>query len=390
MRSLASLAALLLLVAPISGCVSRPDPAEPPTPFVFRSLNLREQDRQGRPAWRVTSPEARYDLNRRVATAVDPVGVVFAAGQPLYELTAQRATVINDGEVIQLEGAVRIRRLGNRPVLVQAERLRWYPARAWIDLEHRPSIREGFSQVRADQASINLSTEVVQLKSRPVFERWGPEAGQQPNTSPPPLRLQASRAEWSLRSGAWTAEGPIKGQRRLPGQTAPQTLTASSMRGNSSQQTLDLLAPVQLLDPGQNTRIAAELTQIDLAAQTIRSERPVQATIGKLLVTGNRVLLNLKQTDVLISEACRIRQPGTELMAGRCQWNWVSRVISANDNVLLRRAANGQITRSQALSGRLGTDGEVVFFTPGGRVQSELRVQGSGQGRSRPRAAIVP
>ena len=273
-------------------------------------------------------------------------------------------------------------------MLVQAERLRWYPARAWIDLEYRPSIREGFSLVRADQASINLSTEVVQLMKQPVFERWQAQPG--PAAGPPPLRLQASQAEWSLRSGAWTAAGPIQGQRRLPGQTAPQTLTATAMRGNSIQQSLDLLAPVKLLDPGQATRIDAALTHINLATQTISSEQPVQATIGKLLVNGNRVLLDLKQTEVLIAEACRIRQPGTELQAGVCRWNWVTRQIGANENVVLRRTANGQITRSQSLSGRLGADGEVVFFTPGGRVQSQLRVRGSGQGPSRPRAAIVP
>ncbi|MFM7266846.1 MAG: hypothetical protein ACKOZW_14910, partial [Cyanobium sp.] len=53
----------VLALPSLAGCVRRPAPREEGSlPFVFRSLNLRQQDRQGRPAWELTSPEARYDL----------------------------------------------------------------------------------------------------------------------------------------------------------------------------------------------------------------------------------------------------------------------------------------------------------------------------------------
>lgn len=388
MRFAVPLAGGLALLLPIAGCLTRPDPAEPPTPFVLRSLNLREQDRQGRPAWTVTSPEARYDINRRMATGVSPVAVIFAAGVPLYEMKAERATVINDGDVIQLEGSVSIRRLGDRPVQVQSGRLRWYPARSWIDLDLQPRIREGLSVIRADKASFNLSTEVVQLRGSPVLERWASQAGMA--TTPALLALRVSRAEWSLRSGAWSASGPVLGQRRVPGQGAAQNLEASAMRGNSRQQSLDLLAPVILTDPSQQTRIRAQLTHVDLAAQTIASDQPLQASIGDLEVQGNRFRVDLSQTEALITDQCRIRQPGVQLQAGRCRWNWVSRRIWADDGVVLQRAAGGQITRSQALSGRLGSGGQVMVFTPGGRVQSQIQLRDRGPGPQRRPPAIVP
>lgn len=393
MRRSTALVGIVVLLAPIAGCFTHPNRTDVPTPFVFRSLNLREQDRQGRPAWRVTSPEARYDINRRVATAVRPVGVIYAAGEPLYQLTAERAMVVNDGEVIQLEGAVTIRRLGDRPVQVQAERLRWYPARSWIDIEHQPDIREGPTRVRAGQASINLRTEVVQLRQNPVFERWSTVAAMSgaPSASPPPLSLQASQAEWSLRSGAWRAIGPIRGERRLPDQGSGQTLSASSMHGSSRDQSLELLAPVLLVDPAQKTRIEAQLTHIDLITQRITSDRPVRATIGTLLAQGSSFAVDLKQSQAAIPAGCRVRQPGWELQAGQCDWNWTSRQIQAQNDVILRRPDSGQITRSQVLRGRLGPGGQVVFFTPGGRVRSEVRVQAPGlRPTSSPRAAIVP
>lgn len=379
---------MLLLVIPAAGCISRQDPAQDPTPFVLRALNLRELDQQGRPAWTVTSPEARYDLNRRMATGVNPVAVIYNAGVPLYEMKAERAVVINDGEVIQLEGAIRLRRLGNRPVLVQAGRLRWYPARSWIDLEQQPVVREGMSLIRAQRAGIDLSIDSVQLRGSPVFERW--EGGSVSSTARPLLWLKSSQVDWSLRSGDWIATGPVQGQRRIGGQATPQTLTAQSMAGNSRLQTMDLLAPVRFQDPGQNAIINAQLTHIDLAAQRIASEQPVQATIGTLKVQGQRLLVDLRDSEAQLFERCSVDQPGTQLQAGHCRWNWVNRRLWADGGVVLQRQASAQITRSQALTGRLGADGQVVFFTPGGRVQSQVRVQDRGSQRPRRPAPIVP
>ena len=75
------LAALFALPA-LAGCQRRPPPPEEGSmPFVFRSLNLRQQDRQGQPAWELTSPEARYDLRRRVAQAQQPQGVIDQKGK---------------------------------------------------------------------------------------------------------------------------------------------------------------------------------------------------------------------------------------------------------------------------------------------------------------------
>ncbi|MFM9099876.1 MAG: LPS export ABC transporter periplasmic protein LptC, partial [Cyanobium sp.] len=62
-----------------------------PTPFVFRELNLRQQDDQGRPLWEISSPETRYDLSRRIAQTRQLTGILYRNGQPLYRLTASTA-----------------------------------------------------------------------------------------------------------------------------------------------------------------------------------------------------------------------------------------------------------------------------------------------------------
>ena len=162
------------------------------------------------------------------------------------------------------------------------------------------------------------------------------------------------------------------------------------MQGNSKQQNLELLAPVVLLDPDRKTRIDALLTRIDLVSQRISSHEPVRATIGNLLINGGSVAVNLVQNQALIPADCRIRQPGMNLQAQQCRWNWITSEVWAQGGVTLERSASGQVTRSEALTGRLGPQGGLMVFTPGGRVQSQIQVQGTGPRSPRRPPAIVP
>ena len=72
-------------------------------PFSFRALDLRQQDPKGAPAWELKSPEARYDIQRKLAQAQRPRGTVFRRGEPSILIAAERGTVIGDGQAIQLE-----------------------------------------------------------------------------------------------------------------------------------------------------------------------------------------------------------------------------------------------------------------------------------------------
>ena len=130
------LAALALLLG-ISSCANgkTPQNTAESTPFVFQALNLRQQNSKGQLQWKVTSPEARYDLSRRIALTRSLQGEIYNQGQPLYRLQASHGTVLNDGEVLQLEGDVTVQRLGGDAVTIQADRMRWYPRQQRLELD---------------------------------------------------------------------------------------------------------------------------------------------------------------------------------------------------------------------------------------------------------------
>ena len=366
--------ALGAMGAALGGCSGRPEPEEAVQPFVFKAMNLRQQDGQGRPAWQITSPEARYDSSRRVAQARDIKGTIYAAGKPLYRLTATSGIVLNDGELIQLEGRASLARLGPQPLRVETRRLRWYPRQQRIELDLRPRASQAELELNADRAVILLDRDKLELRGNPLLlRRPGP---QKPQSAP--LELRVAEADWWLNSGQLRAPGPVRAQRQLAAGQPPQTLTSPLLQGNTVSQQLVLQAPVRFGDPQHKAILLAGETEIDLRRQLVHSSRPFRGRVDQLQLAGEGFELRNEQTLAVIDRGCELDQPGEQLRSQRCQWNWTTQAIEASGQVSLRRQANNQLTRAEQLNGQLGADGLAVFTSPASRVHTQLQLPPSG------------
>ena len=323
-----------------------------PTPFVFRSLDLRQQDVLGRPNWELTSPEARYDLRRRVARALQPRGVIYSDGKPAYRLEASTGTVINDGAVILLEGRIRLQRLGSSPVMIQGSRVRWIPRRNLMEIDRHPAGFDPHTSLTAERATFRLDKDSLELQGKPRLQRWA-QAFDPFLAKPvgaPQIVVMVASVLWHPGSGALTARGPVLGERRPPGAAAGaplQTLTATSLNGNTQTQLFNLGPPVLFSDP---------------------------AVAGGVSARGKALQVDAAQHLVRIPMGCFIQRDGASLEAQSCAWNWQTQAIAADGSVLLQRPASRQLTRGSLLRGQLGTKGSVIVTAPGGRVFSQFQV----------------
>lgn len=338
------------------------------TPFVFQALNLRQQDGQGRLRWRVTSPEARYDLSRHLAQARGLRGEIHVNGQPLYQVLASHATVVNDGQVIQLEGDVRIERLGTDPVTIRASRMRWYPRDQRIELDRRAEASNLQLLLQAQRATLLLAQDRLELRGEPRLQRRQPVSA--PGSS---MQLRVRSLDWSPGSGSLVARGPVQASEPVPG-VGPRTLQASGLVGNTLERRLTLQAPVVLNLPDRRAWLKAQQSTINLKDNTVNSAAPFSAAVGALKINGQGFTLALDQKLVTVFNGCRLVQSDASLQAGSCRWNWQSQQVQANGGVLLQRPAQQQVTRADSLSGRLGANGLLVLRSPGSKVRSTLRL----------------
>jgi LPS export ABC transporter protein LptC len=382
-RYLSAAVLLGVVLLPLTACrrPRAPVAVDQPPPFVFRSLDLKQQDPSGRPAWQLTSPEARYDLRRRLARADKPRGLIYAKGQPLYRLQADSGTVIGDGQAILLEGNLRVERLSKPEVFIRADRARWLPKQQLLLVDRHPEAYDQQGRLRADRARFRLDADTLELIGAPRLDRWAqrfnPIAALP--VGPPETTVQVASLSWQPGTGALVAAGPVVGERSGVGQPVggkPQKLLAERLEGNTQRQTFSLLGAVQWEDPARGQRFEGRDLQLDLSAQSGTTSLPFQLSDGSRRATGTGLTVQVPAAVATIANQCHLQQPGDQLDAGRCQWNWRSGVVSAEGSVVLQRAANRQTSRATVLQGNLGEGGSFSISAPGSRVISRFQVSG--------------
>jgi hypothetical protein len=171
----------------------------------------------------------------------------------------------------------------------------------------------------------------------------------------------------------------VVGERRVAGIPAgaqPQKLLAERLEGNTQLQTFSLLGAVQLEDSTRGQRFVGRDLRLDLSAQSGTTNLPFQLSDGSRRVTGTGLTVQGLEAVASIASQCHVEQPGDQLNADRCQWNWRSGAGSAEGSVLLQRAANRQTSRATLLQGNLGERGSFAISAPGGRVISQFQVTG--------------
>jgi len=203
------------------------------------------------------------------------------------------------------------------------------------------------------------------------------------------LRVQTALVDWRPEQGDLKAPQQVRGLRR--DKDGQLNLTATSLKGNLREGYVDLMAPVQVRDPKRKGWLNAQQTRWLINDQLLSSDQPFQGAFNKLQGQGERFKVNLASSTVFIPEGCNLRQPGEQLTARRCQWNWPSGRFQAEGDVELRRATYQQVTRSAQLRGTIGKDGTAVFSSPGAKVNSQFTLppqQKGGKQKSRSTPAV--
>ena len=373
---------LLIVFVALVGCASeRPSSTVQSPPFVFRSLKLEQKNKQGLIDWSLNSPEARYELSRRLVRARLPVGVLYRKGKPSFRVQSDLALVINDGEQILLEGDVRLQQLNGSRLLIQGDRLRWRPEEGLLLIEQRPRASDKDSRISASTAELQQKTNDLTLKGVVQLERWSDDA----DPSRPDSTLRSGMARWNLDTGVLNAEGPVLAQRRDQEGTVLEQLQGNSLKGNTRVGDLMVMAPVIVRMPRQNGVLRAQDTTWNFRTQIVRTEQPFEAELDRTTILGRAFKAQLKKSTVVVNGDCRIQQPGESLEAETCRWNWTTENVLAEGNVRLRRDANDQLTRASTLEGKVGEQGRITFTAPGGKVQSQVRFPSDGSADRSPR-----
>ncbi|MDA7433056.1 LPS export ABC transporter periplasmic protein LptC [Synechococcus sp. AH-601-N10] len=343
-----------------------------PPPFVFRKLELEQKKSSGDIDWKLSSPEARYELSRRLVRAKQPTGILYSNNNPSFKIRADFAVVINDGEQIILEGDVQLQQIKGQKILIKGERLRWQPQLSRLVMERYPRAFDDRSRITATFAVLQQDTNDLMLRGPVQLDRWKDKIAL---TVKPDTAVRTGKAFWNLGNGSLKALGPVLGQRRDQEGVVLEQLEGRELIGNTQKGVITVKSPVIVTLPKNKGLLRAKDTSWNFRQQTLSSNDPFQGLINETQINGKRFLAELDQSSVVIPEGCRIQQPGELLKARQCRWNWKTDEVLATGGVRLERDDNNQITEAQTLSGSVGEEGSLTFTAPGNKVRSELTIE---------------
>ncbi|MGB1416322.1 MAG: LPS export ABC transporter periplasmic protein LptC [Synechococcus sp.] len=364
---------LALLILPglsmsVAGCGGGQAPSSNAIPpFVFRSLDLSQRRADGSRDWDLQSPEARYSLDSRSVRAINPRGVLYRNDQPSFAIQADLATVLNDGELVILEGGVALQQLNQRQIKITGERLLWSPSRSQMVIDETPRAVDATSELSADHLTFDTQRDTLSFLGTTLWKRW---TGKRSDQEPPNSRLTSGDGTWNLATGALQSDGPVR-LARLQG----ETLTASRLQGNTLQQHIDLLGPVEVTLPRDQGQIKTGLTRWDFGRQLISTQSDALATLRNGTARGRGLEVDQRAERLTIPAGCELVQPDQRLTAQRCSWSWSNDTVVADGDVVLRRMALDQVTRAPRLEGVLNDAGVIRFGAPGQRVRSTLKLK---------------
>ncbi len=365
----------VILSVLVLGCASSTEnrsKTAAPLPFVFRKLELEQKKSSGDIDWKLSSPEARYELTRRLVRAKRPVGFLYSKNKPSFKIKADFAVVINDGEQIMLEGDVQLQQINGQKILIKGERLRWEPELSRLIMEQQPRAFDDRSRITASLAILQQDTNSLTLSGPVQLDRWQDKLAL---TVKPDTAVRTGQATWNLENGSLKANGPVLGQRRDQEGVVLEQLEGRELTGNTQKGLITVKSPVIVTMPKNKGILRAKDTSWNFRKQTLSSNDPFEGFIKEIQINGERFRAELDQNTVTIPEGCRIKQPGERLRARKCRWNWETDDVLATGNVRVERDENNQITEAQSLNGSIGEKGALIFSAPGNKVRSELTIE---------------
>ena len=361
----------------ISSCASKSpnqNKNQASTPFIFRSLDLKQRRPDGARDWELTSPEARYNTAARTVRAKIPKGILYFEDKPSFMISAEHATVLNDGELVVLEGTVRLKRLGVEPLLIQGDRLIWRPSLSTMVINQRPSALNKNSKIVSSSLIFQQESGQLLFNGPTKLSRWGNNYS---STLDPQTVITAGNARWNLNSGIIAAVGPVTAN-----QTNGRQLTAASIQGNTMKNFLDLKAPVQFQLEDDAVVDAGE-TRWNFERDQLSSKAPVSASLPKGDVRGIGFIIALAKNTLTISNSCHVEQPDKNLRAKSCSWNWSSDLLTAAGNVNLKESNSGQVQRAELMEGAFNPDGSIRFSPSENRVKTQIKLESGQTNRSK-------
>jgi LPS export ABC transporter protein LptC len=345
------------------------DPGE--VGLTLRDVTLEQPDETGQLLWRVRGEEVTYSPDRQVAQIKNPDGELFQDGEIIYRVQAEQGEIRENGQLVFLRGNIVATGVKNQAVL-RGNELEWRPDEDVMIVRDRitgshPQLRAAAQEARVynREARMELEGSVVAntVVQNPQTEPW--------------LKLQADRMVWFWQEERIETNQPLRVEQFKANQI---TEVVTGQRGNVAldEQIVTLTQNVALQLLELPLQVNSDIAVWNVAQQTVQIDAPVRMVQPEeqVVVTANRGQMNLEQQTVLLNQNVRAQgaRNQSQLTTNQLTWNVADQTIVAEGDVNYQQGDPAVKIVGPRAVGRLQDQTVVVG---GGRVVTQIVPNGA-------------
>ncbi len=333
--------------------------------LTFKDVTLDQVNEAGEKVWILRSPVAKYRNEQQIANVELPEGELFQDGKLLYKISAKKGEVHQNGEKILLQEDI-VATDPESGAVLRGQELEWFPkqnlliVRQLIGIHTQIEISANEGQIQTKTNQVDLQGDVVATTKDPVFQ------------------MRSEALVWQIPQQLVKSDRPVEFDRypcNSPANCAPSDRSVSQ-RGeyNLSRKIAKLENNVQLTLARPPLNVKSDLITWSLTAQTVTSEKPLQAfhRQRQFTLTGNEGVLDLPTEILTVKGNVQAKgnpQKPFDLQANQMIWYIPKEEMEAEGNVIYQQANPSFIIRGAKAFGKLT---EQTFVMTGGNVVTEM------------------
>ncbi|MEO0756877.1 MAG: LPS export ABC transporter periplasmic protein LptC [Cyanobacteria bacterium J06648_16] len=329
--------------------------AVPEAGLTLRNVTLEQPDDAGGLLWRVKAKSVTYSPEQQIADIRDIEGDFFQNNTVIYQVTADRGEILENGRAILLEDNIVAIAIADELTL-KGKVLEWRPDEDRLDVSG--GIDGTHPQLTAQAESAQLYNQDRRLEltqgvtAQTVDEPW--------------LNLAAETLTWHLKDETLTTDHPleVKQYASEDDETVIGQLVGQQGNVQLDEKRIELTGDVQLNRAEPPLQLNSEAIVWETEAQVVIADQPltVEETQRQIVVKANQGRLDLESQIVYLTADVQMtsQENQAQLIADRVTWQLESEDVEAVGNIRYRQRNPDTSLRGERAVGNLAKQTVVV------------------------------
>lgn len=331
--------------------------------LTFFDVTLEQADEVGRPVWRVKAKQAKYTKEKQIGEAESPYGELYQDGQIVYQVTAEKADIEQDGKQLFLKGKI-VATDPKNGIVLRGNELEWRPQEDLLIVRNKINGTHKQLQAVAQEAKVKTREQKMEFSGGVVA-----------NSVDPQMQMRTEHLIWQIPEQKLIGDRPIEIDRYKNNQISDRG------RGNKAEinlktkiATVNQNAQLDLLDPP--AQITSNSMNWNMNTEIVTTNSPIRIfqKVENLTVTANQGEMRIPQKIAyLTGNVNAVGQRRQTLNSQKLTWYLDRKLVEAQGNVVYKQADPVITFRGDTAVGNLETENIVVKGgNSGDRVVTEI------------------